>query len=192
MLAALAALLGWFAWNAAQNLAARGIASGFAFLWREAGFEIGETSMLAYDAGHTYLRALVIGLANTFRVALAGTFNGWSRDANPMTRGEDGVWRAKIKVHEGIHHYKFVEDDNNWITDPAGGGDKGVRFTMGEITLDLGLELTGTKGVNGGLRWSVISLGGKKESGRKATHVVTVKLTPGKPGGGDVEVGDRE
>jgi general L-amino acid transport system permease protein len=72
VLAALAALLGWFAWNAAQNLAARGIASGFAFLWREAGFEIGETSMLAYDAGHTYLRALVIGLANTFRVALAG------------------------------------------------------------------------------------------------------------------------
>lgn len=77
------------------------------------------------------------------------------------------------------------------ITDPAGGGDRGVRFTMGEITLDLGLELTGTKGVNGGLRWSVISLGGKKESGRKATHTVTVKLTPEQTGGGNVKVRDR-
>ncbi|MFE5300686.1 trypco2 family protein [Streptomyces sp. NPDC056632] len=78
------------------------------------------------------------------------------------------------------------------IADPTGGGDKGVRFTMGEITLDLGLELTGTKGVNGGLRWSVISLGGKKESGSKATHSVTVKLTPHQAGGGDIEVRDTE
>ncbi|MEK2491050.1 trypco2 family protein [Kitasatospora purpeofusca] len=78
------------------------------------------------------------------------------------------------------------------IADPAGGGDQGVRFTMGEITLDLGLELTGTKGVNGGLRWSVISFGGKKESATKATHTVHVKLTPKQTGGGDVEVRDRE
>ncbi|MFG2284045.1 trypco2 family protein [Streptomyces asoensis] len=78
------------------------------------------------------------------------------------------------------------------IADPTGQGDKGVLFTMGEITLDLGLELTGTKGVNGGLRWSVISLGGKKESGRKATHTVTVKLTPHQPGGGDIDVSDTE
>lgn len=74
------------------------------------------------------------------------------------------------------------------VADPVGGGDKGVQFTMGEITLDLGLELTGTKGVNGGLKWSVISLGGKKESGTKATHTVHVKLTPHRAGGGDVDV----
>ncbi|WP_333736706.1 trypco2 family protein [Streptomyces sp. IBSBF 2806] len=78
------------------------------------------------------------------------------------------------------------------IAAPTGPGDKGVLFTMGEITLDLGLELTGTKGVNGGLRWSVISLGGKKESGHKATHTVTVKLTPHRPGGGDIDVVDTE
>ena len=72
VLAGIAALLGWFAWNAAQNLSARGIASGFAFLWREAGFEIGETTFAAYSAADSYLRALAIGLANTFRVAAAG------------------------------------------------------------------------------------------------------------------------
>ena len=59
-------------WNTAQNLEARGIASGFAFLSREAGFEIGETGFFAYSAADSYLRALGIGLANTLRVAALG------------------------------------------------------------------------------------------------------------------------
>lgn len=65
--------VGWyFISNTIQNLDERKIASGFGFLAREAGFEIGETSMLSYSAADTYLRALGIGLANTFRVALIG------------------------------------------------------------------------------------------------------------------------
>ena len=72
-LAAAAALaLGYLAANAAANLEQRGIASGFAFLCREAGFAIGETTLLAYGAADSYLRALAVGLLNTFRVALAG------------------------------------------------------------------------------------------------------------------------
>jgi general L-amino acid transport system permease protein len=72
-LAAALALLAWWLYsNAAANLAARGIASGFAFLQREAGFEIGETGFLAYSAADSYLRALGIGLANTLRVAALG------------------------------------------------------------------------------------------------------------------------
>jgi general L-amino acid transport system permease protein len=55
--------------NALDNLQARRIASGFRFLWREAGFEIGETTFLSYGAADTYLKALVVGLLNTFRVA---------------------------------------------------------------------------------------------------------------------------
>ncbi|MBI4194778.1 MAG: amino acid ABC transporter permease [Betaproteobacteria bacterium] len=58
--------------NTLANLEARRIASGFAFLGREAGFEIGETSSIAYSAADSYLRALAVGLANTFRVALIG------------------------------------------------------------------------------------------------------------------------
>ena len=71
--ALLAAAVGFAAWyfvfNAMENLMARRIASGFGFLSREAGFEIGETTLLSYDAGDTYLRALAVGLFNTFRVA---------------------------------------------------------------------------------------------------------------------------
>jgi general L-amino acid transport system permease protein len=59
----------YFVSNAMENLMVRRIASGFGFLSREAGFEIGETTLLSYNAGDTYLRALAVGLLNTFRVA---------------------------------------------------------------------------------------------------------------------------
>ncbi len=65
--------VGWyFVSNTLRNLDERKIATGFAFLAREAGFEIGETSGFAYGAADTYLRALGIGLANTFRIAAVG------------------------------------------------------------------------------------------------------------------------
>ena len=59
-------------WNVTENLQSRGIASGFAFLRREAGFEIGETFLVAYDPAGTYLRALAVGLANTVKVSVVG------------------------------------------------------------------------------------------------------------------------
>ncbi|MFI0980421.1 trypco2 family protein [Streptomyces sp. NPDC021093] len=83
-----------------------------------------------------------------------------------------------------------VAEAQDRISAPEGNGHRGVLFTLGEITLELGLELTGTKGVDGGLRWSVVSLGGKKESSSKATHTVTVTLTPHRPDGGGLDVSD--
>lgn len=66
-------VLAWFLIsNTLQNLAERNIASGFAFLDREAGFAIGETTFFRYSASDTYLRALAVGVANTLRVALVG------------------------------------------------------------------------------------------------------------------------
>jgi general L-amino acid transport system permease protein len=76
--AVVVALVGAAAWflvsNTLANLEERRIASGFGFLAREAGFEIGETGPFSYSAADTYLRALGVGLANTFRVALIGIF----------------------------------------------------------------------------------------------------------------------
>lgn len=63
-------LAGWyFIDNAVDNLLARRIASGFGFLGREAGFEIGESTLLSFSAADSYWRALTVGLFNTFRVA---------------------------------------------------------------------------------------------------------------------------
>jgi general L-amino acid transport system permease protein len=72
LLVAAGLVLWFFASNTAQNLETRKIASGFGFLWREAGFEIGETGFLAYSAADSYLRALLVGLWNTLRVAAIG------------------------------------------------------------------------------------------------------------------------
>ncbi|HLX80912.1 MAG TPA: ABC transporter permease subunit [Burkholderiales bacterium] len=72
LLAALAFALGYLYYNTTQNLEARKIATGFAFLWREAGFEIGETTFSAFSAADSYFRALAAGLGNTFRVASLG------------------------------------------------------------------------------------------------------------------------
>ena len=70
-LGAAGALVGLAALEAASNLKARGIASGFAYLGRAAGFEIAP-GPLPYSARDTYARALAVGLVNTLRVSLAG------------------------------------------------------------------------------------------------------------------------
>jgi general L-amino acid transport system permease protein len=73
LLAGAVGLLAWyFISNTVENLRSRGIASGFHFLFRQAGFEISESTFLSYHAADTYLRALAVGVLNTFRVAVIG------------------------------------------------------------------------------------------------------------------------
>jgi len=57
--------------NTAENLAARQIRSGFGFLEQTAGFDIGE-SLIAFSPRDSYLRAFVVGIGNTLRVAVLG------------------------------------------------------------------------------------------------------------------------
>ena len=66
------ALAGWyFVGNTVANMAARHIASGFAFLHREAGFEILQ-SLVSYSPTDTYLRAIIVGVLNTLLVSVLG------------------------------------------------------------------------------------------------------------------------
>jgi len=66
------AALGFWLWrNTVTNLDARHIATGFAFLKREAGMPIAD-ALISYRPSDTYLRALVIGVLNTLRVAIVG------------------------------------------------------------------------------------------------------------------------
>ena len=57
--------------NTLANLESRRIATGMAFLDREAGFAIGE-GLIDYSPADTYLRALAVGMLNTLRVAVIG------------------------------------------------------------------------------------------------------------------------
>jgi len=69
--AGVVALAWYLIGNALDNLALRGINSGFGFLEREAGFEIGE-GLIAYTPADSYGRALTVGLLNTLLVSLLG------------------------------------------------------------------------------------------------------------------------
>jgi len=57
--------------NTVGNLQHQNIASGFGYLWQEAGFEIGD-SMIRYSSDSSYGRAILVGLLNTLRVSLLG------------------------------------------------------------------------------------------------------------------------
>jgi len=65
------ALVAWLWSNAMHNLSVRRISTGFAFLGREAGMPIVDT-WLAYSPKDTYLRAFIVGIVNTLRVAVIG------------------------------------------------------------------------------------------------------------------------
>lgn len=41
-------------------------------------------------------------------VCLAGTFNAWNPEANPMTRDDEGNWRVALALAPGRYEYKFV------------------------------------------------------------------------------------
>jgi len=71
LIGVLVCVLAWLLSNTLSNMQARGIRSGFDFLWDNAGFDIGE-SVLAYDASQPYWRAFLVGLLNTLRVSLIG------------------------------------------------------------------------------------------------------------------------
>src|SRR5476649_1608276 len=68
----LVGLLAWFlVSNTVDNLQRQKIASGFHYLEREAGFEIGDT-MIQYSPASTYARAIWVGILNTLRAAVVG------------------------------------------------------------------------------------------------------------------------
>ncbi|MDQ0323753.1 general L-amino acid transport system permease protein [Pararhizobium capsulatum DSM 1112] len=61
--------------TASDNLAKQGIATGFDFLWRQAGFVISETS-IAYGPTDTVGRAIFVGIINTVKVSLLAAIFG--------------------------------------------------------------------------------------------------------------------
>ena len=53
---------------------------------------------------------------NAKRVSLSGDFNGWSPDATPMKRYDDGHWETTVELAPGRYEYKFVRD-GEWMPD---------------------------------------------------------------------------
>jgi general L-amino acid transport system permease protein len=71
VVAIVVAIIAWLWSNTVHNLSVRRISTGFAFLGREAGMPIADT-WLPYSPKDTYLRAFIVGITNTLRVAVIG------------------------------------------------------------------------------------------------------------------------
>lgn len=81
--AAVGLVLAWFAGNVVENLQAKGLSSGYRFLFERAGFDVSETvplpwreegrwSLATYSSSGSYLLAFLTGLANTLKVGAVG------------------------------------------------------------------------------------------------------------------------
>jgi 1,4-alpha-glucan branching enzyme len=58
----------------------------------------------------------VLPICDAKRVSLSGDFNGWSPEATPLKRHEDGHWEATVQLVPGRYEYKFVRD-GEWMPD---------------------------------------------------------------------------
>jgi len=81
-------------------------------------------------------------------VAVAGEFNGWSANANPMAKGADGKFAAKVPVRPGTWSYKLVVD-GEWISDPgnprkdSSGYGNSILEVSGTVLPPLGIRTLG-------------------------------------------------
>ncbi len=51
-------------------------------------------------------------------VSVAGTFNDWRVDANPLTRDPDGTWRTSLALAPGRYEFKYIID-GKWCCEPG-------------------------------------------------------------------------
>jgi 1,4-alpha-glucan branching enzyme len=73
-------------------------------------------------------------------VAVVGDFNEWDPLADRMERrGDEGVWRVKMKLRPGAYEYGFLIDGRDWEKDPRAeealadgfGGENSILFVEG-------------------------------------------------------------
>ncbi len=53
-------------------------------------------------------------------VAVAGSFNGWNKDASPMSLQADGrTWQASLPLSPGVYQFKYVLNGTTWVDAPG-------------------------------------------------------------------------
>jgi hypothetical protein len=126
------------------------LAAGFGALMVLGGIGVGR-SMAAPDvrgaavaaapqADTVHVVRFVFAAPGARSVALAGDFNGWSREATPLEELDSGVWAVTVTLPVGRHEYAFVVDGQRWAADPAAtrardefGQESSVLFVGGDV-----------------------------------------------------------
>ncbi len=100
------------------------LAAGFGALMVLSGVGIGRTlstpvAAMAPASDTVHLVRFVIAAPGAQTVALAGDFNGWSRNAT-LLEDIDGTgrWVVTLPMRSGRHEYAFVVDGKQWLVDP--------------------------------------------------------------------------
>ena len=70
-------------------------------------------------AGHRFILDTSSWETQPKSVGVAGSFNGWSKEAAPLQK-TGSVWSASVPLADGVYHYKFVIDNERFISDPKG------------------------------------------------------------------------
>jgi hypothetical protein len=71
------------------------------------------------------------------------------------------------------------------------GAGEEVRFRVGPVELEFGVEVTQEAGVSGGIKFWVVSLEAEGKGARATTHRLTLTLMPLDSSGADLQVGGR-
>ena len=67
-------------------------------------------------SGEERLVEFAIYLPDTKNLALVGTFNRWNPEHDLPIKGEDGVFRLRLRLKPGEYAYKYIAD-GRWIMD---------------------------------------------------------------------------
>jgi hypothetical protein len=68
------------------------------------------------------------------------------------------------------------------------GQEEDLRFGLGAVELELQLQVSGQRGVNGGVKVWVLSLGGQASRSTAETHTVRLTLHPQDREGKDIDI----
>ncbi len=81
------------------------------------------------------------------QVYLAGTFNNWQADKLPMQKVAPGIFELVHPLAQGDYMYKYVENGQNWVTDPANPvvSEDGYHNSLMTIKRDGDVELNAQK-----------------------------------------------
>lgn len=100
------------------------IAAGFGALMVLGGVGLGRslqpaTPAVAQAADTVHVVRFVFSAPGAQSVALAGDFNGWSRERTPLEEMDgSGQWSVTVPLPAGRHEYAFVVDGERWVADP--------------------------------------------------------------------------
>lgn len=68
-------------------------------------------------AVHEGALARALRKSSVKNVSIVGDFNSWNPDHDWMNKGEDGIYRLRMRLSPGEYSYRLVVD-GNWILDP--------------------------------------------------------------------------